>query len=156
MNQPLQTFARCLACAVLIGTVGAAGAAPGDQPVTPLPAAPSRTDPSRVHSSSLPARGLFVGDQLSDAAKARLSEMIVEAMSMRVEVALVVPEGPWQIDPSGKSESDLTPARLAAVRRFLADRGVNPRHIFVESHIDKKLKEPRLEVQLVTGEPADD
>jgi len=40
------------------------------------------------------------------------------------------------------------------VRRFLAQRGVDPKHIFVESRVDEKLAEPRLDIQLV-GTPAD-
>ena len=64
-----------------------------------------------------------------------------------------MPTGPWQIDGSGKDERDLTEARLAAVRKFLSDRGVEAKRIFVESRIDAKLKEPRLDVQLI-GRPA--
>ena len=74
---------------------------------------------------------------------------------MNVEVALVVPSGPWQIDGSGDGERDLTPARLQSVRRFLTERGVDAKRIFVESRIDEKLKEPQLTVQMV-GRPAND
>lgn len=131
-------------------------AAPGDQPVKPLPSsAQVADDKERVRSTSLPARGLFVGDKLSEAARARLGELALQADGMNVEVALVVPTGPWQIDGSGANERDLTPARLQSVRRYLADRGVDPKRIFVESRIDDKVKEPQLTVQLV-GRPASD
>ena len=142
-------MATLLAC----GTLAAAA---GDQPVKPLPRAAQITDDkSRVRTTSLPARGLFVGDQLSEGARERLTELIVEARDLRVEVALVVPTGPWQIDGSGQGERDMTPARLQSVRRFLTQRGVDPRRIFVESRVDAKIKEPQLTVQLV-GQPASD
>lgn len=131
-------------------------AAPGDQPVKPLPPSTEvANDKERVRTASLPARGLFVGDQLSESARARLTELIVEASDLRVEVALVVPTGPWQIDGSGQGERDLTPARLQAVRRFLTQRGVDPKRIFVESRVDAKIKEPQLTVQMA-GQPAAD
>jgi len=146
---PTCALAALLSC-------GPLAAAPGDQPVKPLP--PSTRvadDPERVRSTTLPARGLFAGDQLSASARERLSELIVAANEMDVEVALVVPSGPWQIDGSGDGERDLTPARLQSVRRFLTQRGVDPKRIFVESRIDAKLKEPQLVVQMV-GRPAAD
>ncbi len=151
---------RCLisvTCAVAaLLTCGALAAAAGDQPVKPLPrSAQTSDDKSRVRTTSLPARGLFVGDQLSAGARERLSELIVEARDLRVEVALVVPTGPWQIDGSGQGERDMTPARLQSVRRFLTQRGVDPRRIFVESRVDAKISEPQLTVQLV-GQPASD
>lgn len=129
-----------------------AGAAAGEQKVQPLPQAAAKDDKNRVRTSSLPAKGLFVGEQLSAVARERLTELIIEASGLDVEVALVVPTGPWQIDGSGASERDLTPGRLQAVKRFLSERGVDPRRIFVESRIDEKLAEPRLDVQLV-GRP---
>ena len=49
----------------------------------------------------------------------------------------------------------MTPARLQSVRRFLTQRGVDPRRIFVESRVDAKISEPQLTVQLV-GQPASD
>jgi OOP family OmpA-OmpF porin len=129
---------------------GSLAATMGDQPV---PAQPQTTAPSanapRPRTASIPARGLFVGDQLSPAARERLTELVIDAIGLRVEVALLVPVGPWQIDGSGRDERDLTPARLQAVRRYLAERGVDPKRIFVESHIDARLREPRLDVQLV-------
>jgi OOP family OmpA-OmpF porin len=147
-----------LAAALALGPLAAGplAAAPGDQPVKPLPPAATQSpDTAKPRSASLPARGLFVGDQLSDATKARLTELILEALGMRVEVALLVPTGPWQIDGASQADNDLTAARLAALRRFLSERGVDPKRIFVESRIDAKVKEPRLDVQLV-GQPAED
>ena len=147
----LLTFALAalLAC-------GPLAAAPGDEPVKPLPPSSKvADDPQRVRSTTLPARGLFTGDQLSASARERLSELIVAANELDVEVALVVPSGPWQIDGSGDGERDLTPARLQSVRRFLTQRGVDPKRIFVESRIDAKLKEPQLVVQMV-GRPSAD
>lgn len=151
---------RCLlpvTCAVaMLLSCGTLAAAPGDQPVQPLPPATKLADDkSRVRTAALPARGLFVGDQLSDSARAQLGELIVEARDLRVEVALLVPTGPWQIDGSGRNERDLTPARLETLRRFLSQRGVDPRRIFVESRVDARIKEPQLTVQLV-GQPASD
>lgn len=125
-----------------------------DTKAVPAPRAEQRADRKvNVRTTSLPARGLFKGDQLSDTAKARLSELIIDALSLDVEVALIVPAGPWKIDDSGHNERDLTPARLQAVRKFLTERGVEGRRIYVESRIDDKIKEPRLDVQLL-GPPA--
>lgn len=142
--------------ALLVAGAATAQTAPrapaGEQRVQPLPPAANQDDKTRVRSASLPARGLFVGEQLSATARERLTELIIEASGLDVEVALVVPTGPWQIDGSGAGERDLTPARLNAVRRFLAERGVDPKRIFVESRIDEKIKEPRLDLQLV-GRP---
>ena len=104
---------------------------------------------------SLPARGLFKGDQLTESARSQLTELILNALGLQVEVALLVPVGPWNIDDSGQGERDLTPARLQALRKYLTDRGVDPRHIFVESRVDPKLTEARLDVQLI-GRPAND
>ena len=42
---------------------------------------------------------------------------------------------------------------LEKARKFLTDRGVDPKRIFVESRTDAKVTEPRLDVQLV-GRPA--
>ena len=50
---------------------------------------------------------------------------------------------------------ELRRARLQALRKYLTDRGVDPRHIFVESRVDPKLTEARLDVQLI-GRPAND
>ncbi len=144
--------ALTLACALS----AVVAAAPGDQPVKPLPAK-SASSPSQLleRRASLPAKGLFVGDQLSPQARERLTELILSALGLQVDVALVVPTGPWQIDGSGKDERDLTPARLNAVKRFLHERGVDLQKIYVESRTDDKLKEPRLDLQVI-GRPAND
>jgi OOP family OmpA-OmpF porin len=131
-------------------------AAPGDMPVPPQPHSQrASADAPQQRIASLPARGLFVGDKLSESARARLTDLVLNALGLRVEVALLVPVGPWQIDDSGHDERDLTPARLQALRHFLTERGVSPKRIFVESRIDARVSEPRLEVQLVGGQ-ADD
>ena len=39
------------------------------------------------------------------------------------------------------------------MRKFLTERGVESKRIFVESRIDNTIKEPRLDVQLI-GRPA--
>ncbi|MBA4175656.1 MAG: hypothetical protein C0505_03720 [Leptothrix sp. (in: Bacteria)] len=142
-----------LACALLLGA-GRVGAAPGDKPVAPLPK-PLADDKEKTRTVSLPARGLFKGDQLTDSARAQLTDLILNALGLQVEVALLVPVGPWQIDGSGQGERDLTPARLQALRSYLTDRGIDPKRIFVESRVDPKLTEPRLDVQLI-GRPAND
>ncbi|GAB4038800.1 MAG: hypothetical protein Fur0014_07900 [Rubrivivax sp.] len=128
----------------------------GDQPVRPQGAAsaPSKTG-GVERTTSLPAKGLFVGEQLSEYAKVRLTDFILNALGLQIEAALVVPTGPWNLDGSGKDERDLTPARLAAVKRFLQDRGVDPKKIYVESRIDEKIREPRLDLQIL-GRPAND
>ena len=136
---------------------GAVLAAPGDQPVKPLPSATLGDKPpaALTRSASLPARGLFEGDKLSASARARLTDLVLDALSMDVEVALLVPTGPWQIDGGGHNDRDLNAARLQALRRFLSDRGVDQKNIFVESRIDARIKEPRLDIQLV-GRPSTD
>ena len=149
--------ALILASSAALAALAPANAAPGDQPVPPLTAAQRAVNAAeqkaKTRLTSLPARGLFSGDQLSESAKSKLIDLIIDALGLDVQVALIVPTGPWQIDGSGANERDLTPARLAAVRKFLTDRGIEPKHIFVESRIDAKVTEPRLEVQLV-GRPA--
>lgn len=141
---------RLAVAAAALGLSFGLQAAPGDQPVKPLPA-PAGTSKSGVvdRKASLPAKGLFVGDQLSETAKAKLTELILNALGLRVQVALVVPTGPWQLEGTGKDERDLTPARLNAVKRYLSDRGVDPKAIIVESRIDEKIKEPRLDLQIL-------
>ncbi|MBT9487319.1 MAG: hypothetical protein IV093_07390 [Rubrivivax sp.] len=152
---------RLVAASAALGLVLAASTASaqsGAQPVKPLPAgavsAPSKAGGTQ-RNASLPAKGLFVGDQLSADARSKLTELILNALGLQVEVALVVPTGPWQLDGSGKDERDLTPARLAAVKKFLQERGVDPQKIYVESRIDQSIKEPRLDLQIL-GRPATD
>ncbi len=129
------TTRRLFATALLLGAVGAR-------------AQGSKSD-VQTQTTSLPAHGLFEGDRLSAAARQKLADLIVNAIGLQVEVALVVPTGPWKIDGSGRDERDLTPARLEAVKRFLTERGVDPKRIYVESRVDDKLKEPRLDVQIL-------
>ena len=153
MNRPL--LLTVIATVAVLGG-GPLAAAPGDQPVQPLPPSTRLADDKqRVRSTTLPARGLFVGDKLSDRARERLGELIVDASDLNVEVALLVPTGPWQIDGSGAGERDLTPARLQSLRHFLTERGVDPKRVFVESRIDEKIAEPQLTLQMV-GRPAAD
>jgi OOP family OmpA-OmpF porin len=142
--------AVALALTGLLGC-GLGAAAPGDQPVPPLPAGSVRPSSAlQMRTASLPAKGLFVGDQLSASARDRLAELVVDSAGMQIEIALVVPTGPWQLEGSGRDERDLTPARLQSVKRYLGERGVDPKRIVVESRIDETVKEPRLDVQLVT------
>ncbi len=147
--------ARLLALALTALLAPGAQAAPGDQPVSAVPAAQLGNDKARVRTASLPGSGLFVGDQLSESAKAKLIDLLIDALGLRVEVALIVPVGPWVIDGATHTDRDLTTARLNAVRRFLTERGIDPKRIFVESQIDSKVKEPRLDVQIL-GSPASD
>ena len=51
---------------------------------------------------SMPAKGLFKGDQLTDSAKAQLTDLIINAIGLQVEVALLIPVGPWNIDGTGQ------------------------------------------------------
>lgn len=141
-----------LAATVLSPGLAWAQAAAGS---LPAPAAQRGDDRPVTRTASLPAKGLFVGDQLSPSAKARLIDLLVDAIGLDVEVALVVPTGPWVIDGGGHTDRDLNDKRLAAVRGFLAERGVDPKRVFVESRIDAKVREPRLDLQLI-GRPAKD
>ena len=151
MNNTLQIAARVFLIAALFGTATPLWAAPGDKPVAPLPASKNVDDKSRVRKTSIPAKGLFVGDKLSESTKAKLTELIMDSIGMRIEMALLVPTGNWKIDGAGKGDNDLNTARLNALRRFLTDRGVDPKKIYVESRIDPKIKTPRLDVQLVVA-----
>lgn len=130
-------------------------AAPGDQPVKPLPKAQLGSSTVEARSTSLPARGLFEGDRLSAKARQQLTDLIIDAVGLQVEIALLVPTGPWKIEDSGSDERALTPARLQALRSFLTERGIDPKKIVVESRIDAKLKEPRLDVQIYGRAAAD-
>lgn len=147
-HQPAWLAVTALAAAL---TVAAPATAQTARPAPPV-AAPA-DNAMKPRTTSLPAKGLFKGDQLSESAKVQLTDLIINALGLDVEVALIVPAGPWQIDGSGPDERQLTDARLGAVRKFLTDRGVEPKRIFVESRIDAKLKEPRLDVQLI-GRPS--
>jgi OOP family OmpA-OmpF porin len=152
-----------VAVAALLAIAAGSGvvqAAPGDQRVTPLPPAASGAAPAKKsavveRAASLPAAGLFEGDKLSAKGKAQLTDLILNALGLRIEVALVVPTGPWRLDGSGADERDLSPARLDAVKRFMAERGVDPGRIYVESRIDQSAREPRLDVQLMGREATD-
>lgn len=156
MNRRLSArYIAALLAAAALPCAAQPSAAPGDKPVPPLPASKVADDKSRVRKASLPAKGLFVGDKLSDAAKARLTELILDSIGMRIEMALLVPTGDWKIDGAGKRDNDLNAARLQALRRFLTDRGVDPKKIYVESRIDPKIKTPRLDVQLLVSQAND-
>lgn len=144
-----------IAAMLLLGA-GLAQAAPGDTPVKPLPPAASGAKVlTKVQTASIPAKGLFEGDKLTASARQKLTDLIINAIGLQVDVALLVPTGPWKIEDSGGDERSLTPARLAAVKKFLTERGVDSKRIFVESRVDEKIKEPRLDVQIV-GRPAND
>ena len=139
--------------AIAAAAAPAAAVAQANAQPTPAPQV-QRTDNKPINrTTSIPAKGLFVGDQLSESAKQQLTVLVIDAIGLDVEVALVVPTGPWVIDGAGNTERDLTDKRLGAVRKFLSDRGIDPKRIFVESKIDAKIKEPRLDVQLV-GRPS--
>jgi OmpA-OmpF porin, OOP family len=144
-----------VSAALLLGA-GLAFAAAGDQAVPPLPAAAAAAPTAtKTQTTSIPAKGLFQGDKLTETARQKLAELIINAIGLQVDVALLVPTGPWKIEDTGSDERSLTPARLAAVKKFLTERGVEPKRIFVESRVDEKIKEPRLDVQIV-GKPAND
>jgi OOP family OmpA-OmpF porin len=145
--------ALTLAAALVAAAAAPVAAQPAARPATP-PAAAGANAP-QTKTMSIPARGLFEGDKLSALARAKLAELVVNAIGLQVDVALLVPTGPWRIDGSGADERDLTPARLAAVKAFLHQRGVDPKHIYVESRVDEKIAEPRLDVQII-GRPAND
>ena len=151
------TFHRAAMVAVLAVTSAAWAPSLRAQAGPGVKAAVTATESPRTvtRSTAIPAKGLFQGDQLSESARQRLTELIIEALGLDIEVALVVPSGPWQIDGSGDAERRLTPARLESVRRFLAQRGVDPKRIYVESRIDAQLSEPRLVIELV-GRPGRD
>lgn len=166
MTLPKQTFVRGLLALAASGAVTVAAlpaavaqtAAPMLMAQAAQPAAqPARQDANgpTMRNASIPAQGLFKGDQLSESTKSRLTELMMEAIGSRIELALLVPTGPWQIDGAGQGDTQLNTARLQSLRRFLTDRGVDPNRVVVESRIDEKIKTPRLDVQLVTT-PAND
>jgi OOP family OmpA-OmpF porin len=135
-----------------VSPMAAAQTASQSKPV-PMPMAAPGNSEITGRTMSLPATGLFQGDQLTELTKSKLAELIVDALGLDVEVALIVPTGPWRIDGAGHTERDLNEARLNALRKFLTDRGIEPKRIYVESRVDAKLKEPRLEMQLI-GRPS--
>lgn len=145
-SRPLIAAVATLAAATCL-VMAPPAAAQASKPAVPT-AAPADNKPV-MRTTSLPGKGLFTGDQLSDQAKSRLTDLVIDALGLDVEVALVVPTGPWQLDGGGHTDRDLNEARLGALRKFLTDRGVDPRRIFVESRVDAKVKEPRLDVQLI-------
>lgn len=157
MHRPMFQQVRVLVLAAAFLGTSPVWAQTGATPVPPLPAAKAKAgdDKARTRKTTLPAKGLFLGDQLSESTKAKLTELILESIGMRIEVALLVPTGDWKIDGAGKADNNLTQARLNSLRRFLTDRGVDPKRIFVESRVDPKIKTPRLDVQLVVA-PATD
>jgi OOP family OmpA-OmpF porin len=106
-----------------------------------------------VRSQALPAQGLFDGERLSPSARKQLDTLLADADDIDVEVALVVPAGPWKVEGRVVDEHSLTPGRLRAVKDYLAARGVPTARIYVESRIDNAASEPRLQVELV-GKPA--
>ncbi|MDO9285304.1 MAG: hypothetical protein Q7U26_10435 [Aquabacterium sp.] len=106
-----------------------------------------------IRSNTLPAQGLFEGDRLSSAARDRLDAVLAEASDLDVEVILLVPAGPWRLDGQPGDERSLTPARLAALRQHLVQRGLPARRIYVESRIEPSATAPRLVIELV-GRPS--
>lgn len=143
-----------------LGAALAAAPAAWAQTAAPAakPAAPSAANPDNkvtTRSTSIPARGLFNGDQLSESTKRQLTDLMLDAIGSRIELALLVPTGPWKIDGAGQGDTQLNTARLQALRRFLTDRGVDPNKVIVESRIDEKIASPRLDVQLITTPAAD-
>lgn len=154
-HRPSLALMRATLAVVALAGSSPLWAAPGDKPVTAVSASKVAEDKSRQRNASIPAKGLFVGNQLSESTKAKLTELILDSIGMRIEMALLVPTGDWKIDGAGKADRNLNAARLKALRRFLTDRGVDPDKIFVESRIDRKVKTPRLDVQLLVS-PASD
>jgi OmpA-OmpF porin, OOP family len=152
---------KLISLTLLATGLAAGGAAPawaqqGATPVPPLTPAQQRGSAQvTTRSASIPAQGLFQGDQLSESTKRRLTDLIMDTIGERIELALLVPIGPWQIDGAGQGDTALNDARLRSLRRFLTDRGVDPNRIFVESRVDASVKSPRLDVQLMTT-PAND
>jgi OmpA-OmpF porin, OOP family len=153
-HRPIMSLMLALALALAVATDSARAAV--DPPIAPGTRAPGATalaSRSVIKSATLAASGLFDGERLSAATQARLDSMIANAGDLDIEVALLVPSGPWQLAGKAIDEHSLTPARLAALRQHLSRRGVPARHIYVESHIEPSATEPRLVIELV-GKPA--
>jgi OOP family OmpA-OmpF porin len=147
-----RTIAAAAAALALGALPVAVPAAQGQATAAPASAAAPVPAPRMVlRSTNLPAQGLFEGDRLSRAAQEQLAALLLDAAELDVELAFVAPSGAWQTEGSG--ERSLTPARLQAVRDYLASRGIPGRRIYVESRIDPKAREAQLEVELV-GRPA--
>src|SRR6185436_13638150 len=93
---PMKASALALLAAVALAPIPMAASAQartGDQPVRPLPAAPAPKTDAQTKSASLPARGLFDGDKLSPLARQKLTDLVIDAIGLQVDVALVVPTG---------------------------------------------------------------
>lgn len=106
--------------------------------------------PTAGGTASLPVTGMFSGDQLSEHTKARLGDLIQAMQGSPIEVAVMVPAGPWITGQGGHGgERDLNAARLAALRAFMAERGVEAGRVFMESSLHEPLQAPRLDVQFV-------
>jgi OmpA-OmpF porin, OOP family len=129
-------------------------AANGDQPVSAngVPAERTRANFDK-RSTSMMAQGLFDGDRLTPEAQRRLTDFIIDSVGRQVEIALIIPRGPWVVEGGAHDERSLTPERLNAIRSFLAQRGLDRDRIVVESRVEEKLAEPRLDVQVITREP---
>jgi OOP family OmpA-OmpF porin len=144
-----------LALALALAALFLQTAAPGTGFAQQAPAGAARDAGGKatLRSASLPARGLFEGDKLSAAAMQRLDALVMGAADLDVQVAFVVPSGPWLTEAGSAGERSLTPARLQALRDFLARRGIDARRIYVENRIDPKSSDAHLDVELV-GRPA--
>ena len=152
----MSTRLLAAALATLLAAFSAAMAATPDAPAANKAAhAEEAAAANRLvaRSANLSAQGLFVGEALSKADKMHLDALIDDAADLDLEVALLIPSGPWKIGGKMIDERALTPARLAALRAHLVERGVNPKHIYIESRVDHSATEPRLVLELV-GKPA--
>ncbi len=150
---PLAAMAQSTPAAApaAVATPPAAGATPpAANANTATKRPPASAQKTTLRKASIPARGLFQGDQLSDSTKRQLTDLMLDAIGTQIELALLVPTGPWQIDGAGQGDTVMNEARLRSLRRFLTDRGVDPSRILVERRVDPKVKTPRLDIELVT------
>lgn len=150
----MNTRPALFACALVLALPLAQAAS--DAALEPGKAAPGIVSPAPrmvTRTEVLPALGLFDGQQLSPGTRARLDAFVAGAADLNVEVALLVPSGPWKMGGKEVDERSLTPARLQAVREHLVKRGLPANRIYVESRVDRAAREPRLLVELV-GKPA--